>query len=52
MLLSFSDDYFAMKLQWKTMKEVQKNNFMQFRDRESLIGEVYWSVFRLGYPAC
>lgn len=38
--LFYSDDYFAMKLQWKTMKDVQKNNFVQFRDRESLIGEL------------
>jgi hypothetical protein len=35
-------DYFAMKLQWKSMNEQQKQRNNLFRDRESLIGE--WKI--------
>jgi hypothetical protein len=31
-------EYFAMKLQWKSMNEQQKHKNSLFRDRESLIG--------------
>ena len=31
-------EYFAMKLQWKSMNEQQKQRNSLFRDRESLIG--------------
>lgn len=33
-------EYFAMKLQWKSMTEAQKHRNTLFRDRESLIGEI------------
>jgi hypothetical protein len=33
-------EYFAMKLQWKSMTEQQKQRNNLFRDRESLIGKV------------
>jgi hypothetical protein len=32
-------EYFAMKLQWKSTNEQQKQRNSLFRDRESLIGE-------------
>lgn len=32
-------EYFAMKLQWKSMNEQQKQRNNLFRDRESLIGK-------------
>ena len=32
-------EYFAMKLQWKSVNEQQKQRNSLFRDRESLIGE-------------
>ncbi len=32
-------EYFAMKLQWKSMNEQQKQRNTLFRDRESLIGK-------------
>jgi hypothetical protein len=32
-------DYFAMKLQWESMNEQQKQRNNTFRDRESLIGK-------------
>lgn len=36
-------EYFAMKLQWKSMTEQQKQRNTLFRDRESLIGENQFS---------
>ena len=35
-----TDEYFMMKLQWKSMTPVQENNFSDYRDRKSLIGNV------------
>lgn len=35
-----TDEYFMMKLQWKSMTSVQENNFSDYRDRKSLIGNV------------
>ncbi len=32
-------EYFAMKLQWKSMTDQQKQRHALFRDRESLIGK-------------
>ncbi|VEN63150.1 unnamed protein product [Callosobruchus maculatus] len=32
-----SDEYFMMKLQWKSMTKVQEDNFSDYRDRKSLI---------------
>ena len=32
-------EYFAMKLQWQSMNEQQKQRNSSFRDRESLIGK-------------
>ncbi|XP_001599344.2 TBC1 domain family member 15 isoform X1 [Nasonia vitripennis] len=32
-----TDEYFAMKLQWKSMTAAQENRFSDFRDRKSLI---------------
>ncbi|XP_050573963.1 TBC1 domain family member 15-like isoform X3 [Bombus affinis] len=32
-----TDEYFMMKLQWKSMTPVQENNFSDYRDRKSLI---------------
>ena len=32
-------EYFAMKLQWRSMTEQQKQRNVSFRDRESLIGK-------------
>ncbi len=32
-------EYFAMKVQWKSMNEQQKQRNISFRDRESLIGK-------------
>ncbi|XP_033362489.1 TBC1 domain family member 15-like isoform X1 [Bombus vosnesenskii] len=32
-----TDEYFTMKLQWKSMTPVQENNFSDYRDRKSLI---------------
>lgn len=31
------DEYFTMKLQWKTMSKVQECNFADYRERKSLI---------------
>ena len=33
-----SDDYFRMKLQWKSMSADQESRFSELRDRKSLIG--------------
>lgn len=38
-------EYFAMKLQWKTMNDQQKQKNSLFRERESLIGNKL--IFRL-----
>ncbi|KOX72123.1 TBC1 domain family member 15 [Melipona quadrifasciata] len=32
-----TDEYFAMKLQWRSMTLVQENNFSDYRDRKNLI---------------
>ena len=41
-------EYFAMKLQWKTMIEQQKQKNSVFRDRESLIGkEIIYFIFKI-----
>ncbi|CAL7934656.1 unnamed protein product [Xylocopa violacea] len=32
-----TDEYFMMKLQWRSMTPVQENNFSDYRDRKSLI---------------
>ncbi|XP_078036986.1 TBC1 domain family member 15/17 [Augochlora pura] len=34
-----ADEYFMMKLQWKSMTAVQEKNFSGYRDRKSLIGK-------------
>ncbi|OAD55231.1 TBC1 domain family member 15 [Eufriesea mexicana] len=34
-----TDEYFMMKLQWRSMTSVQENNFSDYRDRKSLIGK-------------
>ncbi|XP_076655379.1 TBC1 domain family member 15/17 [Halictus rubicundus] len=33
------DDYYIMKLQWKSITAVQESNFSDYRDRKSLIGK-------------
>ena len=33
-----TDEYFIMKLQWKSMTQDQENRFSDYRDRKSLIG--------------
>jgi hypothetical protein len=33
-------EYFAMKVQWKSMNEQQKQRNTLFRDRESLVGKL------------
>jgi hypothetical protein len=33
------EDYFRMKLQWKSMSKEQENNFVDFRDRKALVGK-------------
>lgn len=38
-------EYFAMKLQWKSMTEQQKQRNALFRDRESLIGKENLRLF-------
>lgn len=45
-------EYFAMKLQWKSMNEPQKQRNSLFRDRESLIGETKIWPFKLISPFC
>ena len=35
-----TDEYFAMKLQWRSMTLVQENNFSDYRDRKNLIGNI------------
>lgn len=35
-----TDEYFVMKLQWKTMTPAQENRFSDYRDRKSLIGKI------------
>lgn len=37
-------EYFAMKLQWKSMNEQQKQRNSLFRDRESLIGNTMFII--------
>lgn len=32
-----SDDYYVMKLQWRSMTKSQEDNFTDYRDRKSLI---------------
>lgn len=32
-----NDDYFSMKLQWKTMTKIQEDNFTDYRERKSQI---------------
>ncbi|XP_076174355.1 TBC1 domain family member 15/17 [Ptiloglossa arizonensis] len=34
-----TDEYFMMKLQWRSMSPAQENNFSDYRDRKSLIGK-------------
>ena len=36
-------EYFAMKLQWRSMNEQQRQKNSLFRDRESLIGKIFSS---------
>jgi len=36
--LLFSDDYFRMKLQWKSIDADQESRFSDLKDRRSLIG--------------
>ncbi len=35
-----SEDYFRMKLQWKTINDEQKIKFSLMKERESLIGKL------------
>ncbi|KAL4710678.1 hypothetical protein ACJJTC_003314 [Scirpophaga incertulas] len=32
-----TDEYYAMKLQWRSMTEAQENRFAEYRDRKSLV---------------
>ncbi|XP_034937097.1 TBC1 domain family member 15 [Chelonus insularis] len=34
-----TDEYYKMKLQWRSMSSEQENNFSDYRDRKSLIGK-------------
>ncbi len=34
------DEYFRMKLQWKTFSQEQLQNFTQLRERQALIGSI------------
>jgi len=40
-----SDDYFRMKLQWKSIDDDQESRFSDLRDRRSLIGMFVYCMF-------
>ena len=43
------EDYFRMKLQWKSVTEDQEGRFFTLRDRKNLIGNVY-SFLGMKFP--
>lgn len=39
-----TEEYFRMKLQWKSMTAEQESRFSDFRDRKTLIGKESWKL--------